>query len=241
MNLPSISRESRLIAIGDIHGRTAWKKIRPEAYDRIIFIGDYCDGKDLPAAEVVENLREIIAFKKEYPEKIILLLGNHDIQYSEYPRYQFSALNSIELPNYTRLFAENRHLFQVAFQTGNRLFTHAGVSNAYAQHELAPYYEAIVDHSIDLGSLLNEIQNGNDQSILHTIGPIRGGNDPFGGITWADFSETSNSLLPGYHQIVGHTRVREITTRGDSVSSITYIDVLGTREEFYELKNEFAK
>ena len=67
----------RICAIGDIHGRNDWEKVDPNKYDKIIFVGDYVDSFDIPTGEILKNLENIIAFKKEYYDKVILLLGNH--------------------------------------------------------------------------------------------------------------------------------------------------------------------
>jgi len=71
----------KIITIGDLHGSPVWKNIRTENWDRMVFIGDYVDSSDYSAKEVKRNLEEIIVLKKSFPEKIILLWGNHDLAY----------------------------------------------------------------------------------------------------------------------------------------------------------------
>ena len=68
--------------------------------------------------------------------------------------------------------------------------------------------------------------------------PARGGYQIAGGITWADISESQNDALTGYHQVVGHSRVRDFLKVGVDDTSITYIDVLHTRERFLEITIE---
>jgi predicted phosphodiesterase len=70
----------KIIALGDIHGRTNWEKIVDNEMDsdKIIFIGDYFDSRDsISALEQIHNFKEIIKLKKIYPEKFIILFGNH--------------------------------------------------------------------------------------------------------------------------------------------------------------------
>jgi len=50
-------------------------------YDKYIFLGDYVDSFDETDAVILFNLQEIIKFKQKYPEHVVLLLGNHDLQY----------------------------------------------------------------------------------------------------------------------------------------------------------------
>jgi len=215
----------KIIAIGDLHGQDCWKAINPDEYDYILFLGDYVDSFSVPRETILSNLEDIIALKKLYPQKVTLLLGNHDIQYSEYPNYRCSGFDERMQPDYTQMFRENRHLFQVALQIGRYLFTHAGISHSFARTCLGDRYTQVVEHLINAADLLNAIHASPSQSILHTVSRYRGGYDQFGGITWADYRETSVDLLPGYHQIVGHTPVDAFARIGDSESSITYIDL----------------
>ena len=71
----------KIITIGDLHGSPVWKNIRTENWDRMVFIGDYVDSSDYDAKEIKQNLLDIIELKKMYPEKVILLWGNHDLAY----------------------------------------------------------------------------------------------------------------------------------------------------------------
>lgn len=76
----------KIIAIGDIHGRKIWEDIVVKNdYDVVVFMGDYFDSKEgISAADQIANFKNILAFKKENPEKVKLLFGNHDFHY-HYP------------------------------------------------------------------------------------------------------------------------------------------------------------
>ena len=73
----------RIVLIGDIHGRTNWKEIifKEEKADKFIFFGDYFDpyDKNLTVNDVINNFNEILQFKIENPNKVILLIGNHEL------------------------------------------------------------------------------------------------------------------------------------------------------------------
>ena len=99
--------EERIIAIGDLHGKDCWKKINPADYSHIIFMGDYVDSLTIPPNKVLENLRELIRFKRKYYSKVTLLLGNHDMQYIEYPEYGCGGFNSLMQPFFTKVFRKN--------------------------------------------------------------------------------------------------------------------------------------
>lgn len=69
---------SRLIAIGDIHGRHSklvglLEKIYPQPEDRLVFLGDYIDR----GPESYQVVASLIQLKKDYPNTITLR-GNHE-------------------------------------------------------------------------------------------------------------------------------------------------------------------
>lgn len=223
----------KTISIGDIHGRDFWKKVDPKKYDKIIFVGDYVDAYHMNGEDILSNLLDIIQFKKDNPDKVILCLGNHDIQYLWHPNHRCSGFRPEMLASLYPLFNENRQLFQVAYQIKNYIWTHAGISNAWFDM----YSDRLLDRGEDetLADRLNDISNTNQNWMLHEVGERRGGmRYDVGGITWADRFETISNYLEGFHQIVGHTPIDKITTVGDKDSSITYIDTAG--KQFYELE-----
>ena len=65
--------------IGDVHGRDLWKQAIESEHDRVVFVGDYFDSYDIPFSIQQYNFNEIIQFKRANPNKVTLLLGNHDM------------------------------------------------------------------------------------------------------------------------------------------------------------------
>jgi predicted phosphodiesterase len=74
---------NKVTIIGDVHCRPIWKDIvnKESDSDKIIFLGDY-----LTPREPLEDdsdcggvLYEILTYKEENKDKIILLRGNHKI------------------------------------------------------------------------------------------------------------------------------------------------------------------
>lgn len=224
----------RTIAIGDLHGKDCWKQVDFNLYQKVIFIGDYTDSYTLSTEVIYKSLLQLIALKKAHPEKVILLLGNHDIQYLFFPNFRCTGFRPEAQRDLTALFLLNKECFQVAFQQGNYLFTHAGVSNSW-MNQYAELKEVFKREKNSMSDALNKVYHSENYYLLHDVGKVRGGIFKFGGILWADRSETNRDYLEGVHQVVGHTPMENIKTFGDSDSSITYIDVLNTRIEFYEL------
>jgi hypothetical protein len=229
----------KVLAIGDLHGKDCWKEINLTHYDRVIFIGDYVDSPTIEDKTIVANLKEIIELKVKLSEKVVLLLGNHDIQYMDYPNYQCSGFNWRIKDELATVFQSNRHLFQVAYQSSNWLFTHAGVTNTFFHATFKKLPNDLGEHTV--ASVLNDLQASPNQSKLHIAGQGRGGFFPYSGVTWADMKESAIDYLPGLHQVVGHTRVMDIisfskaNSRGIE-SSITYIDVLDSLTKFFEVE-----
>ena len=96
-----------ILAIGDIHGRDFLSSIEPDNNDKIIFLGDYCDSHchgQISDFAILENLRQIIEFRKACPHKVVLLLGNHDVHYmyhkevDECSGFRNSMLDDLQSP-----------------------------------------------------------------------------------------------------------------------------------------------
>lgn len=224
----------KLIAIGDVHGRDAWKQIDVNAADKVIFLGDYVDGYDYGDKAIYDNLEAIVQLKRSNPDKVVLLIGNHDAQYMHFPDYSCSGFRPTMQSRLGDFFTQHRPLFQIAYQQDSHLFTHAGVSqNWYHYRE---QYINRVDSDASLADRLNALyERSSTRDFLFDVGPRRGGGQAFGGPVWADRSETIKNYLPDYHQVVGHTPVPDITTAGGKNSSITYCDVTQTKADFYEV------
>lgn len=230
----------KIISIGDIHGRNFWKEIDPAKYDLIVFVGDYVDSYFLTDTEILNNFLEIIEFKKLYPDKVVLILGNHDIGYMfRNEGYGCDGERPSMVSTLYHIFTHNKKLFQVAHQIDNYVWTHAGISNVWYKYNKDEIERIEYKfNTINLADTLNHMLLLKENNLLHQIGRARGGYHPSGGITWADRKETSVDYFDGIHQIVGHTPIQEITKYGDQHGSIRYIDVLG-RVAF--LKEEYEK
>jgi hypothetical protein len=237
----------KIISIGDVHGRPYWKQIEPKKYDKIIFTGDFVDSYNYSNEQILVNLMEIIELKKDFPDKVILILGNHDLHYMwNYKTFGCSGYRPALYHDLHDLFNDNRNLFQIAFQIGNHIWTHAGISKGwynfnkgFIEHYLE-MFKPDDNRSIDgleivkelnLADVLNIMLWTKDNHLLHQVSDYRGGVYQYGGITWADRKETINGYLPGYHQIVGHTPINEITMFGDEKGSIRYIDVQRNQDD----------
>ena len=223
------------IIIGDLHGKDCWQEININKYDKVIFLGDYVDHWTLPDRFIYQNLLNVIELKKQQPEQVELLLGNHDVQYLHYPHYLCSGFRPTMQRSLTFLFGENRDLFNVAYQKGKHIVSHAGITNKWYKDFLdIRLVQQISDEQDTVADLINKIEKTAQRWLLHQAGSSRGGEGP-GGITWADRKEMIADMLNGYHQIVGHTVISKVEVAHDANKSTTFIDVLDTITYFHEL------
>ncbi|MCC5921374.1 MAG: metallophosphoesterase [Cyclobacteriaceae bacterium] len=233
-----LNAEMKILSIGDLHGKTLWQSfVDIKEFDHIIFMGDYVDDERIPDIQIIENLREIIAFKCAHPEKVSLLLGNHDMQYLDYPNHRCSKFNHRIYESLVEIYNQNRSLFDFSFGVHPFLWTHAGISIAWwdlIKKNIVGQY--VPQDTNDFNDFFNILyKNPHLKKYLFSVGEKRGGNQA-GGILWADIAETSTNYLEGIHQICGHNQVPEIISVGDDSSGITYIDCLNSSCDFFELQ-----
>lgn len=69
----------KTLVIGDVHGRLCWLDIiEKENPDKVVFLGDYVSTHQLISSDQqCSNLEDILNYKEENPDKVILLRGNH--------------------------------------------------------------------------------------------------------------------------------------------------------------------
>lgn len=119
--------------IGDIHGRTCWKDL--VISDGVnIFVGDYFSpyDKEYDYEHCKKNFLEIIEFKKQHPETV-LLIGNHDEECWHFAEFIEGCVRYNHLEGKKKeihdLFEANKQYFQMAYSINNEyLVSHAGVS-----------------------------------------------------------------------------------------------------------------
>jgi len=197
----------RTITIGDIHGLDSWKGIDQDKFDFVIFLGDYVDSFNLADEPMMTNFREIIAFKKAYPDKVILLLGNHEASYLDRmyrvaKGFRRSISDEVKL-----LLQKNAQLFQLVYQYRNYLWSHAGICQKFYDLKIKPN---MLDSDGNLAATLERLYHERYYPIFE-VGPERGGSSKhIGGPLWLDKSKLISNPLKGYHQIVGHTPVTSL-------------------------------
>jgi predicted MPP superfamily phosphohydrolase len=189
------------IIIPDIHGRNFWKRVNKRA-SKIIFLADYVDSFSISAKDQYKNLLEIIAFKKQYPDKVVLLWGNHDVQYLYLDRmeYRCSGYQDKSSTAFSVVFNDNKSLFQNLYFDSEQqiLYSHAGLQNSL-YNELESKYGPFTDMQ-DFVDFVNQYS----PKEIFNISKLNGGFDEYAGIFWTRPVELQRNGYP-IKQVVGHT------------------------------------
>ena len=225
------NNQYNIIIVPDIHGRTFWKSIIPllennQIINKIVFLGDYLDpypNEHISKSSAISIFNDIIQLKKSYPNKIILLLGNHDLEYIS----PIMTPCRCDTKNYNQIqsvFLDNLPLFQLIYIYDNFLFSHAGIINQW--------YNAVQPllNLNDISDLNTLLQNNNYHLYiyLNCISFYRGGYDSVGSPVWADVHEhINNKQFKNYIQIFSHTQLLKPIKLNDYTYSID------TRQLFY--------
>jgi predicted MPP superfamily phosphohydrolase len=179
----------KILTVGDVHGMDSWKRISPGNYDLIVFVGDYVDSFTVSDEVMMNNFHEIVMFKKAWPDKVVLLLGNHDIGYI-YPRFTCSGYRYTIENEVRALYKENAHLFRIAFQWEHYLWTHAGIHQGYYEKHILP---KVLESDQNLADTLQRLFNERYEPLFE-VGYERGGmRNDIGGPFWIDRTARSTS------------------------------------------------
>jgi hypothetical protein len=227
----------KLVAIGDIHGRDYWKQIidQEQDADMFVFVGDYFDSFTIKGADQINNFLDIIEFKKQSKVPVILLIGNHDYHY--YPGIEdngTSGYQTLMAPSIKHVIDDNKQHLQVAYQVGEFVFTHAGLSSEWLD-------DRVVGWSVDsLDATINDLFRFQPQKLAYrpykqvgdqVYGVGGYGSETFQGPLWirpkALMAANRDTLRNQIIQVVGHTPQDTIDIKGKSTGGRYYfIDTL---------------
>lgn len=252
-----MSKVLKCLIVPDLHTKLwIFEKIKPLIleYDKLIFLGDYVDDWTAPPGASYNLVKELVDFKLKYPDKIIPLLGNHDVASAFAGCFRCSGFNeqthSLVKDLYKTRDSGNVPIFNIAYSKGNYLFTHAGITKNFWQDTLLliknhyPELAQIINLNCGLATrianvlnyaFLKGLDNPSDKLFL-TLAQVGSGR---GGVStpsplWTDKSELIENPLPRLHQVVGHTPVGTvITTKIKKRYSLTFCDTLSTSYDPY--------
>lgn len=219
----------KIIAIGDLHGRNDWEKIiAKNDFDKCVFIGDYFDTfEPITPLKQIQNFKKIIEYKRRNTEKVILLAGNHDYHYLRTTEEAYSGFQ----PSFKAAFGDllhnaiNQSRMQVCFIHTHFLFTHAGVTNTWAEA-----------NNIDRNNLelsVNDLFIYKPDSFAFTPGEnySETGNEICQGPLWVRPESLKRDRMKGFTHVVGHTEQNKLQIGAD----IVLIDTIATSGEYLQI------
>ena len=207
----------KILVLPDIHGRDFWKGACEDidSFDKVIFLGDYFDPYDFEGIIVttaIENFKEILNLKQYNKDKVVLLLGNHDLPYMFDEYYNLSNYHCRHSEEYHDaiggMLRSNAHLFALSCVVDNILFSHAGVQSHWF---IETFHHQTTDTN-EISRLLNTLTDSIEGlRALYRISYFRGGSDIYGSCVWADVDEMitnasdSTNPLREIRQVFAHT------------------------------------
>lgn len=194
----------RTIVIPDLHCNVQWVEtfLKEQTYDEVVFLGDYFDcfhEQSWQTKETAHWLKHSI-----HQPKRVHLFGNHDVWYA-FPlaeraictgntRDKSAIINGI-------LKWEDWSRLRLYHKTQGWYCSHAGLQSNHFIHPITGFTDEFLEDLCNRA--LVSAKAGVVLSVLRA-GWSRGGSDPVGGITWADF-DSDKKIVNGIKQIVGHT------------------------------------
>lgn len=201
----------KTLVCGDLHTKfNILEKVqkRAENYDKVVFLGDYVDEWDTVPDASYNLLNELITYKKENPDKVVLILGNHDFSEWYGKPFACSGFNPTTHTLVSDLLNKDNNwkLFQIAYAQDGVLFTHAGVTKEWWLENLMDCQTAEQIANRFKWILENRHTDDEAERIFFNLaqaGYARGGYG-FPSPIWADARELMEDSI-NIEQVVGHT------------------------------------
>ena len=198
----------RILTFGDTHGRGVWEDVIEkegiENLDLIIFLGDYFTSREgIPVEFQEANFRRIVEFKNRYPDKVVLLRGNHDMEACKYYWSECNPWhNSTWVADNKDWFLENT---QWLIQIDDVVFSHAGITQRWYEDMRKKYPEITCFEDINNIEPSEMFAFRSDKMSDYT------GIRPTHGLTWVRPSCLCEYGFKEIKYVVGHSTMDSIT------------------------------
>jgi hypothetical protein len=203
-------------------------------YSKVVFIGDYLDSFSHSTASLLYNFRQILSFKKAFPDNVVMLLGNHEWHYvitgAMYSGYRYDMAYQVKEELNAAIDAGLIQLTHSYYDgvdefTGKKNITvasHAGITKSFLK-DSAWYMERFVKEELVTHITADSTPQQIDEyfslmlssriSVIGLAGFTSGGGHKTGSLLWAR-PEDMAANAPTYirTQIVGHTWVPKIVS-----------------------------
>ena len=226
----------KILVFGDIHGRTIWKQIIEDTNpDLTIFLGDYVTThENISPEQQLSNLYDILDYKEENSNSVILLRGNHDMcELGYYWAECWPSERKVrDIMSVDPLKSRFLSLTQWIYIMDNIVFSHAGISKVWLEHVLGEI----------------DIHNINNYEISERFGFYPENYYDYSGQsqtqppTWIGPLTLVTCNIDGYTQVVGHTPVKVVSCiYAENGEHIWLCDNLGNGECLIIEDNKFKR
>lgn len=212
--------KNKILVVPDVHGRNIWKKAASKLVfgevDQIIFVGDYFDSFNIDGKSQIENFKDIIKFKKDNPDTVTLLTGNHDLQYiTDMACSGYQAGNHWTIKNLLQPLMMEDELKMIKI-IGDHIFIHAGLGKDWCDRYRIDLdnLEESVNSLFKRNPIAFDFQEPPKSNKLSNYIYISGyGDNVWQSPVWIRPDSLYLSKLDGYTQVVGHTHIEKPTLK----------------------------
>ena len=226
---------NKILVLGDIHGRLVWHDIIiKEKPDLTIFLGDYVSThEDISSEQQLSNLEDILSYKEDHIDSVILLRGNHCTQHLGYYWAECSGFDPVvhkymSTPEFVERFNKLTQWIYIN-EDLKTVFSHAGVSKVWMKDI------AKVNNIYEINNLPPSEIFGFTPSSLFDYSGDSVTQPP----TWIRAFALSKCYINDWDQVVGHTPLNKITNLKDVFDidrNIWMCDTLGVNQ-YLTIKN----
>lgn len=199
----------KILVCGDVHCKKevvdkALKLYEENNCDRLIFIGDYTDDWNDTVEQNLEILDYLFHLKHIMGDRLVLLIGNHDISNWIGGEFKCSGFSEVKYAQLKFSYEANKYDFKMAHAENGFLITHAGVCIPWLKFFLKVTENKELDDEYltkpkKVADLLNNYQF--ELSLFY----------PEDSPLWARLQHyLEESDFPHFKQVVGHSPVRKI-------------------------------
>ena len=216
-----INTMDKIIIIGDIHGRNIWEHIilKETDYSLAVFLGDYFDSYNgMYSTDEYANFMKILKYKDDNPDKVVLLIGNHDLHYIDGIRHcsRYSEQTKKLLGHLiTSIIRDN--ILQATKSLTSLFFVHAGISNTWLRDNRLKFDEVEINNLLKTNPEQFDFQFKGDNTDIF-------GNDTFQSPLWIREEGLLKDSPYDIIQVVGHTQTNP--TEDFKLSKINFCDSL---------------
>ena len=210
--------KKEILIVPDVHGRDFWRDVLEYKDVPIIFLGDYVapyvDYENISNEQSIEMFKEILQFRKDNPDRVTMLLGNHDCSYYIGTKVCNNRVDHENYDEIRKIFWNKDNVFKLTHSitvNGKQfIFSHAGYTYKWILNSEELFMSNNIDMILGDWDYLNRMNDRRSDLLWRNMkdtSHYRGGYDDAGSPIWADFQEhiNDNELLTNKIQIFGHS------------------------------------